>query len=261
MKKLLLFICIIAASNNFSQILTKVDSISISGANIWGVICERSGPGLSITTTNGSYIYLRKFRVLHSISQQTLTQITFSTDPSVTDHKSIFLNNNYFISYSSPGDKDLYIFKTDTNGNRIGSIVTVTANATGSPTNDMILTTDGTDIYVMHFVPGTQHKVYKFDQNLNPLAGFPLITSNTLPHNNIGSAKYLSSTFHLFTGNIFGFNGRVINTQWTQNWLPAGPATQTLVTPGTGEGCWFSTGIDYDAAGLRWFLGFQHINS
>lgn len=145
----------------YPQILTLVDSVQLSNAQIWGV-CSDDGDSLCVTTTfnpgTKPHLYMRKINYSNISGQSTPKQLTFDSDfagiTNLTDHKSIILNNEMYVSFSTQGDKDLFLFKTDINSNRIGSIVTVVQNSP-DPTNDMILTTDGTYIYVLHFVRST----------------------------------------------------------------------------------------------------------
>ena len=197
MKKLLSLLFILCVFQLKSQIFTKVDSIKLSNANIWGVSFD-AGDSLGITTIQSisgkPHIYLRKADYTNISQQSSLKQLTFDSDfiglTNLTDHKSIILNNEIYVTFSTIGDQDLFLFKTDINGNRIGSIVTVISGS-ADPTNDMILTTDGTSIYVLYFnptPPNSQHHVYKFDTNLNQIGSeFTTTISN---HNNIGNALF-----------------------------------------------------------------------
>ncbi|GAB4446753.1 MAG: hypothetical protein OHK0036_00040 [Bacteroidia bacterium] len=196
-----------------------------------------------------------------SISQQSsLVQLTFDADftsiPNLTDHKSIVFNNEIYVAFSTVGDQNLYLFKTDINGNRIGSIVTVVAGSP-DPTNDMILTTDNTYIYVLHFDPLDQHHVYKFDTNLNQV-GSPFSTT-TNGHNNIGNSIFLNNNFHVFTGSSFGFNSNLTYTTWNNSW--GAVSTQNILSSVSGDGNWFSTGVVFDAINLRWYIAMNHINN
>ncbi|HED05438.1 MAG TPA: hypothetical protein ENI61_01990, partial [Ignavibacteria bacterium] len=264
MKKLTFILILTALITTVqSQVLTLVDSIQLTNAQIWGVSSD-DGDSLCITTvfapSTKPHIYMRKVNYTNISGQSTPKQLTFDADfvgiTNLTDHKSIILNNEIYVAFSTIGDQDLYLFKTDINGNRIGSIIPV---VTGSsyPTNDMILTTDGTYIYVLFFDPPDQHRVYKYDQNLNVI-GVPFSTT-TLNHNNIGNALFVGSAFYLFTGDLFGFNANLIYTKWDSNWTPL--TTQNIVTSSSGDGNWFSTGVVYDSLNQRWYIGMNHIYS
>ena len=250
-------------TQSYSQVLTLVDSVQLSNANIWGV-CSDDGDSLCVTTiftpTVKPHIFMRKINYTNISGSSTPIQLTFDSDfvsiTNLTDHKSIILNNELYVAFSTAGDQDLYLFKTDINGNRIGSIVPV---VTGSPdpTNDMILVTDGTYIYVLHFDPPNQHHVFKFDTNLNPVGSS--FSTTTLNHNNIGNAVFTNNQFHLFTGSTFGFTANLIYTKWSNSWAPV--TSQTLVNSVSGDGNWFSTGVVFDSTNQRWYVAMNHINN
>ena len=248
-----------------AQVLTQVDSIQFTQAQIWGVLSDE-GDSLCATTTftpgSKPHIYMRKIDYNNISQQSALKQLTFDNDftsiTNLTDHKHIVLNNEIYVAFSTQGDQDLFIFKTDINGNRIGSIVPV-VQGSADPTNDMILTTDSTYIYVLHFDPPGQSHVYTFDTGLNPV-GSPFSTT-TLPHNNIGNAIMHNGQFHMFTGNIFGFNSNLTLTRWTASWAPATGSPQTILSSTNGDGNWFSTGEVYDYANQRWYIAMSHIET
>ncbi|MCC7232825.1 MAG: T9SS type A sorting domain-containing protein [Bacteroidia bacterium] len=257
----LLLLCLFPCGTGFSQIFTLVDSIQLPTAQIWGV-CSDDGDSLCITTvfipTAKPHIYMRKVNYANIVQQSTPKQLTFDPDftsiTNLTDHKSIIHNNEIYVTFSTQGDQDLFIFKTDINGNRIGNIVTVVSGS-ADPTNDMILVTDGTYIYVLHFDPPNQHHVYTFDSNLNAVSA-PFSTT-TNGHNNIGNALFLSGNFHMFTGSTFGFNSNLLYTTWSSNWAPL--STQNVLSSVSGDGNWFSNGEVYDSANQRWYIGMNHI--
>lgn len=267
MKKISLLLIFVysLASQLSSQVFTLVDSIQYTQAGIWGVVSDK-GDSLVTTTTHTPatkpHIYLRKGDYTNISQQGTPIQITFDADftgiSNLTDHKSLILHNELFVTFSTQGDSDLFIFKTDLNGNRIGSIVSVVQNQT-DPTNDMILVTDSTYLYVLHFDPVNQHHVYKFDSDLNPVGAS--FSTTTLAHNNIGNAVLHNDEFYMLTGDFFGFNADVILTQWDTTWSPTIGSPQTVLASSGGDGVWFPTGMIWDDYNQRWYVGCSHINS
>ncbi len=255
-----LVILLMLGTSGFTQIFIKADSVQLSNAEIWGVVFD-AGDSLGITTiqnVNGKpHIYLRKIDY-NDISQESgLKQLTFDNDfnglTNLTDHKSIMLNNEVFVSFSTVGDQDLYLFKTDINGNRVGNITTVVNNSS-DPTNDMILTTDSNFIYVMYYSPPFHHHVYRFNTNLTPLNSTTTTTNN---HNNIGQAVFHNNTFYLFTGDNFGTNTSLLLTTWDNLWQPL--ASQIIIPSVNGDGNWLSTGAVFDSINNRWYIAMGHI--
>ena len=252
----MILLCVFANA----QTLQLVDSLQFSQAQIWGVNSDQ-GDSMCVTTTftpaTRPHIYLRKVDYTNINAQSTPVQLTFDSDftsiTNLTDHKHIILHNKIYVAFSTQGDQELYLFKTDINGSRIGNIVPVTLGP-GGPTNDMILTTDSTYIYVLHFAPPNQHHVYKYDQNLNFISG---VTTTTNGHNNIGGAVLHNDTFHMFTGSTFGFNSNLTLTKWDTLWAPL--STQNILPSISGDGNWFATGIANDSIDNCWFIAQSHI--
>lgn len=252
-------------SISHSQVFTLVDSIQYTQAQIWGVVSDK-GDSINTTTiytpASKPHIYLRKGDYTDIHQQGTPIQLTFDADfasiTNLTDHKSITLNNELYVTFSTVGDADLFIFKTDLNGNRIGSIVPV-IQGSSDPTNDMILVTDSTYIYVLHFDPPNQHHVYKFDTNLNPVGSS--FSTTTLNHNNIGNVLFHNNQFCMLTGSGFGFSSNLIGTKWDTAWAPAQASPLTIVSSSGGDGDWFPTGMIWDELNQRWYVGMSHINS
>jgi hypothetical protein len=263
MKTCTLFLAFLVSTLH-AQVFTFADSIQYSQAGIWGVVSD-DGDSLVTTTTftpgTKPHIYLRKGDYTNIINQGSPIQLTFDSDfagiSNLTDHKSLVLNNELYVSFSTQGDSDLFIFKTDLEGNRIGSIVSVVQNQT-DPTNDMILVTDSTYLYVLHFDPVNQHHVYTFDTNLNPIGSS--FSTTTLPHNNIGNALLHNNEFYMLTGDFFGFNADLVLTRWDTGWTPTIASPQTILASSGGDGNWFPTGMIWDEQNQRWYVGMSHIN-
>lgn len=261
---LCVYLCITFVSLK-AGVFTKVDSVQLQNASVWGVISD-DGDSLCATTiyspSGKAHIFMRKINYNNIIQQSSLVQLTVDSDfvsiNNLTDHKSIILNNEIYVTFSTAGDQDLYIFKTDINGKRIGNIVTV-VEGSSDPTNDMILTTDGTYIFVMHFDPPGQHHVYKYDNNLN-LVGNSFSTT-TLNHNNIGNAIFINNEFYMFTGSTFGHNSNLILTKWDNSWNPTISVPQTLMSSSGGDGNFFPDGVIYDNLSQRWYIAMNHIYS
>jgi len=169
MKKSLIFILaltLISRWGHAQNILTAVDSIQLPQANIWGNLAL-NGDNICVTTVavqnNQPHLFLRKLDAnLRQIGS--LTQLTFDSDKQLlkrlTDHKQLFLNGSHFITFSVAGDSDLYIFKANKEGQRVGNIVPV-IEKTANRTNDMFLTTDGNFIHAGYYRPPAQ-TVFKF---------------------------------------------------------------------------------------------------
>ena len=260
----LLFILLCSPLISISQSLIKVDSIKINQSQIWSGVSFDDG-NIRITTmmpgnTSSNHIFLIDFDTsLNQIGSP--IQLTFDADipsgKSITDHKHLFVNNELYVSFSLTQDEDLYLFKTDNYGNRIGNMVTV-VSAQPDPTNDMILFISDSLLHILFFRPISQHNVYTYDLNLNFQQN--QVTSSTLPHNNIGDAMYKPPFYYMFTGSEFGHNSNLTLTKWNTDWSPAINNPQNILSSINGDGNWFSTGIVYDGVNNLWIVAFQHID-
>ena len=267
MKRSFLLAACVVGSISFCHsqaILTRMDSLKLPQASIWGGI-SHNGENISITTTlfqGRAHLFLRKIdTALRQVGS--LVQLTFDADPvtakHITDHKHLFLNGFHFITFSVAGDSDLYIFKVDKNGTRMGAIVPVVEH-TSDRTNDMMFTTDGTFLFVAYFRPTAQSIVHTLDQSLTQIVQ-PIITSSRLPHNNLGTMLYRSGKFFMFTGDKAGPASNLILTVWNRDWSPAISQPQLLIPTKTGEGLAFPTGIALDTVRRRWYVGFHHMQN
>jgi len=263
MKKILWFLAALAPISGAQNILMRTDSIKLEQAAIWGNLAF-NGENLGVTTTatqnNRSHLFLRK---LDRDMKQTgsLVQLTFDSDVQLakrlTDHKQFFLNGSHFVAFSVAGDSDLYIFKVNKDGQRVGNIVPV-IEKTANRTNDMFLTTDGNFIHAGYYRPPAQTVFHKFDQNLN-VSGTPMTTAITQPHNNIGSIVFKDGLFNMFTGLNFGKGSPLLLTQWRPDWSAVLPRGQIIIQSANGDGNWFATGSVYDAKNKFWHIAFHHI--
>jgi len=244
-----MLIFVLPASSMAQNFLTLVDSLQLPQASIEGGI-SFNGENLSVTTTlhgGRPHLFLRK---LDTVLNQVGEMIPLTTDSDsvtakhLTDHKHLFLNDHHFVTFSVAGDSDLYIFKVDRDGRRVGNIVPV-VEGTGNRTNDMMLCSDGEKLYVAYFKPVSQSVVHTLDQNLNQVAT-PLVTSAQLPHNNLGGMVSRDGKFYMFTGDKYGANANLILTLWNHDWTPALANPQLLIPAPQGEGLYFATGIAYD---------------
>ena len=120
----------------------------------------------------------------------------------------------------------------------------------------MIMFLSDSLIHVLFFRPISQHNIYTYDLNLNFQQN--QVTSQTLPHNNIGEALYVSPFYYMFTGNNFGHNSSLILTKWHADWTPAISNPQNILPTINGDGNWFSTGLIHDTINNLWIIASQH---
>ena len=137
----------------------------------------------------------------------------------ISDHKHIFQNNYHFIVFSSSGTGSgghLFLIKFDVNFNRIAN-TTVVANE--DPTNDMLLVGDGTYINVGKFVPGTGHKILRYDEDLNWQSNYTEGGGDNI-HANGAAATFFNNQFYVVAPQYVGpgANGRYYRLVYDSNW-------------------------------------------
>src|SRR3972149_1066134 len=197
---LLMSLIIIISPTASALTFTLKKTVTIDFGNVWCVPVY-DGTNIAVSSESGGVIKVGKFDLSLNEGTSTATTVADSSDTanndSIADHKHIFQNGYHYMAFSIAGSGQggyLYPLKFYTDLNRVDDITTVVND--GSPTNDMLLVGDGTYIYVGKFLPGTGHKVYKYDSNLNNLVTFT-IGAGTNTHANGAAAVYTNNQFHL----------------------------------------------------------------
>lgn len=256
--------CVLFFNANAQTVLTRLDSVKVDQANIWGVLAE-GDDNMAMTVSRGNIIYFQYVdNDLNRITEQIAVYSESDNLPQIVDHKTVFWKGSYYISFSAAGDEQLYLVKLDKTGQRQSEIITVfdqedePANEPGKPTNDMILITTEETLYVGHFIPAGQHNIHAFDAELNRVAE-PFATDFQLSHNNVGGGLYVNDAIHLYTGNNFGGESDLILTQWDSDFKASAESPRELIASEGGDANWFATGVAYDVETGYWYIGFQHL--
>src|SRR3989339_1771256 len=195
---LLIFFAILMSAKAIAQTFTLEKTVTIDFGAVWCVPVY-DGTNIIVSSESSGSIKVGEFDL--SLNQVGSTKtVADSSDTanndSIADHKHIFQNGYHYLVFSTAGGGQggyLYLLKLDADLNR-DDITTVVND--GSPTNDMFLVGDGTYIYVGKFQPGTGHKVYKYDSNLNYQKSFE-IGGGKNTHANGAAAVYTNNQFHL----------------------------------------------------------------
>lgn len=195
---LIISLMIIITNKAIAQTFTLKNTVTIDFGAVWCVPVY-DGTNLVVSSESDGSIKVGEFDLSLNKLGSTKT-VTDSSDTAnndtIADHKHIFQDGYHYLVFSTAGSGQggyLYLLKLDTDLNRVG-IATVVSN--DPPTNDMFLVGDGTYIYAGKFLPGTGHKVYKYDSNLNNLGTFT-IGGGTNTHANGAAAVYTNNQFHL----------------------------------------------------------------
>jgi hypothetical protein len=188
-------------------------------------------------------------------------RVTSGADPAVTDHKHIFLNGMHFISFSTPGNADLYLLKLDPDLNRLG-FVSVVEGTTRERTNDMLLGTDGQHLLVGRFCPcketGAGHVFTVFDQNLIRVGTEVDLLEPR--HTNMASITFADSAYHILSFRRVGESDQSNPSSLLQ--LDVDPVTLTALGQGNivkqhnTDFYHASTGLVYDSTRQVYYGGY-----
>src|SRR3989337_958122 len=219
---LLIFFAILMSAKAISQTFTLEKTVTIDFGAVWCVPVY-DGTNIIVSSESGGSIKVGEFDL--SLNQVGSTKtVADSSDTanndSIADHKHIFQNGYHYLVFSTAGGGQggyLYLLKLDTDLNREGSIATVVNN--DPPTNDMLLVGDGTYIYAGKFLPGTGHKIYKYDSNLTN-HGTYTIGGGSNTHANGAAAVYTNDQFHLVAPFTLapGLNDEFYRIIFDSNW-------------------------------------------
>ena len=242
-----------------SGILKLVTSTTVAGADIWSGL-SFDGSHILLTTMINGHINLVKYttdlvQVGDAVALTTASDLPAGKN--IADHKHLLMGSTLFVSWSPSGDKELYLFRTDTDGNRVGPQVAVVEE---SPvmTNDMHLFTNGESVFVMYAEAGADRYVTEYDTTLVVTGPTKKITA-PVPHDPLGATLFQNGGYRMFGGN--GVNRHLIVANWTSAWAPEQPYERVIVPSTTDDWNWFASGVEWDPTTKRWFIGYKHMES
>ena len=242
-----------------SGILQLVSSTTVAGADIWSGL-SFDGSHILLTTMINGHINLVKYttdlvQVGDAVALTTASDIPAGKN--IADHKHLLMGSTLFVSWSPSGDKELYLFRTDTDGNRVGPQVAVVED---SPvmTNDMHLFTNGASVFVMYAEAGEDRYITEYDTALVAAGPTKKITAPG-PHDPLGATLFQNGGYRMFGGN--GTNRHLIVANWTSTWSTEEPYDRVIVASTTDDWNWFASGVEWDPTTKRWFIGYRHMES
>ncbi len=195
---LLAALTVLTSTISPAQTFTLEKTVNIDYGSVWSVPVY-DGSNIVVSTESGGSIKVGKFDL--SLNQTgSATTVASSSDTanndSIADHKHVFQNGYHYLAFSTSGNGQggyLYLLKLTPDLARAG-ITTVVNN--DPPTNDMLLVGDGTYIYAGKFLPGTGHRMYKYDSDLVFQKSYD-IGGGSNGHSNGAAAVYANNQFHL----------------------------------------------------------------
>ena len=123
----MLFFFLLSWSSLSQTALVRSDSVRIDQANIWGVLAYSSQTDqMALTVSRGNIIYFQYINnELERITEQVAVYGEEDNLPQIVDHKTVFWKDHYFITFSSAGDRQLYLVKLDQQGVSVGEIIKI----------------------------------------------------------------------------------------------------------------------------------------
>lgn len=219
-----------------AQTLTWEKTVPITHGSIWCVpVYDGSGIVVSAETPQQG-IRLAKYD-LNMNPTGTSLLVASSNDTanydSIADHKHIFQNGHHYLTFSTSGGGQggyLYLLKLNENLARV-ALTTVVSN--DPPTNDMLLVGDGTNVYAGKFLPGTGHRIYAYDADLN-LLGSTTIGGGLNMHANGAAAIYADNLFYVVAPDTLapGQNDIFSRLTFDHDWHIVSNKTTILSDPG-----------------------------
>ncbi len=231
----------------FTAATSTVDLSTVGGSsfgNIWSIPVW-DGSHVVISSEGGGYIRTAEFdedlnyvtsSLNNLISASDVNSSTDCQNPDgdgdddegeISDHKHIFQNGHHYIAFSNTGAGCLKVMEFDTSYSstyeadvQVG--VTSTYGGSDDPTNDMLLTGDGSNVFVGQFDPGSGHTIYEYDASLSSGGSYSI--GGTQPHSNGAAACYVDGVFSLLAPEslALGTSNHLYTQQFDGSWSAIG---------------------------------------
>ena len=218
-----------------AQTLNFEKTVDITNGTIW-CIPVFDGSNIIVSVESSEGICLAKYDLaMNPTGTSVLVASTNDTADydTIADHKHIFQNDHHYITFSIAGGGSggyLYLLKLNKDLGRI-ALTTVVSN--DPPTNDMLMVGDGTNVYVGKYMPGTGHRIYAYDADLN-LLGSMSIGGGRNRHANGATAIYADNLFYVVAPDTLapGQNDVFSRITFDHDWNCVSNKTTILSDPG-----------------------------
>jgi hypothetical protein len=225
----------VVVSGITAQTLICEQTVPMTHGSIW-CIPVYDGSGIVVSAESSAGIRLAKYDLaMNPYGESVLVAGTNDTagQDSIADHKHIFQNDHHYLAFSTAGGGSggyLYLLKLNRDLSRIG-LTTIVSN--DPPTNDMLMVGDGTNVYVGKFLPGTGHRIYACDADLN-LLGTTTIGGGVNRHANGAAAIFADSFFYVVVPDTLapGQNNQYSRITFDHDWNCVSNKTTILSDPG-----------------------------
>jgi hypothetical protein len=242
--------------------IQQIESKRVDNANIWSGLSYDGSRILFTTVWHAQGAAQKHIHLRHYDSELTeLTKplaLTRDADvpvgKTIADHKQIFQNGSLYLSWSTAGDKELYLLRFDAEGKRSGEQVAV-VEGSQFPTNDMHLVSDSKALYVVYGPAGYDKEVAAYDLDL--ASSYQKTITAGFRFSSLGSTTFVDGTFHLFSGDER--QRSVIASHWDQTWTLKEPGHHVVVPTDNDDWNWFSSSAVYDPKRKLWYVAYNHM--
>lgn len=218
-----------------AQTLNFEKTVPVTHGTIW-CIPVFDGCDIVVSAESNEGIRLAKYDLaMNPTGTSVLVASTNDTanHDMIADHKHIFQNDHHYLTFSVAGGGAggyLYLLKLNKDLSRV-ALTTVVSN--DPPTNDMLMVGDGTNVYVGKSLPGTGHRIYAYDADLNLLGSKP-IGGDRNRHANGASAIYADNVFYVVAPDTLapGQNNIYSRITFDHDWNCVSNKTTILSDPG-----------------------------
>ena len=201
------------ANDNSAKIkFDKVKTITVDGASLWLFAIVDDKNQVILSTEGNGGIKLAKFDLNNPNNKPEWKTVINSSDiegKRVADHWHEFYNDYHWIVFSISEANTGYLLKLDRELNRIklakvadktilkeGEVPMINSMNPYLPTNDMFLVPEDKGVTAGFYLPGTGHKLFRLDSDLNLLENIN-IGGGDYTHGNGSSAKKVENGYDL----------------------------------------------------------------
>ena len=202
--------------------LEKVTENTVAAASLWLFAVYDGTPQLAVSAGQNQEVVLGRFdpdNPTQSIDWRVAISRADAGGKGVADHWHIFAHDLHWVAFSTPGDQESYLATFDKNFNRTNLVAI--ENTANIPTNDMFLVAEKDGVAVGHFLPGTGHKIFRFDKDAK-LKGTVDVGGGQYAHTNGSSAEMTETGFIIFATETLApdMEGGVKKIVTDLNWKP-----------------------------------------
>jgi hypothetical protein len=229
---------------------------TLPDAAIWNGISVDDSGELLITTQQHDEVYL--YRYAPDLTQAASRVRILSELPSgiIADQAQALYDDVLYVAISDQDADDLYIMAVSPTGEVIHPL-SVVAQGSAWPTNDMHLLADDSGVHVLWESPGFERHAQDFDHDLQPV-GTPHTLTTPVMSAQLGTTIASGREFWTFSGDETNHQLQV--SRWSQSWEPLADPQIVVSTASSGMSWnWFPSGVAFHEESRTWFVAYTHM--